>query len=43
MEEVSPVEINSFWDEHIKYFMEDMFISREEVEYFTGNAYRGDY
>lgn len=42
IEEISIDELNEFWEQHIKYLVDDEIITdAEDVNYFTSNAYRG--
>ena len=42
IEEIPVTSINEFWEIHIKYLINDSIISDDEdVEYFTGQEYRG--
>ena len=42
IEEIAPEELPAFWDAHIRYLVEDGIISDDEdIEYFTGDEYRG--
>ena len=42
IEEIPAERIDEFWEIHIKYLIEDGIIADDEdVEYFTGNEYRG--
>ena len=42
IEQISPEDIGEFWDEHIAYLVGDGIITDEEdVEYFSGEEYRG--
>ena len=42
IEEISVGNTGDFWDEHIKYLVDDGIISDpEDIEYFSGDEYRG--
>ena len=42
IEEIPVEQISAFWDQHIRYLIDDGIITDEEdVEYFTGDEYRG--
>ncbi len=42
IEEISPERIGEFWEEHIRYLVDDGIIhDDEDMEYFTGLEYRG--
>jgi len=42
IEEITPTEVNEFWDYHIKYLIDDEIISDEEdKDYFRSPDYRG--
>ena len=42
IEEIPIVDIQSFWEAHLRYLIDDGIIEDEEdVEYFSGEEYRG--
>ena len=42
IEEIPVEALNEFWNEHIRYLVEDGIVSDEEdIDYFTGEEYRG--
>ncbi|MDE7440384.1 MAG: GNAT family N-acetyltransferase [Clostridia bacterium] len=41
IDEIELDQINTFWDEHIRYLVEDEIICDDDFEYFISDEYRG--